>query len=153
MKRFWDKVDKTPGQGPEGTCWKWTGFINRYGRFGFRGTVWLAHRVAWILAKKGEIPPGLCICHSCDNPWCVNPAHLFLGSHADNMADMSRKGRQSRRDGEENHGAKLTEVKVREIRARDARGGVSQRQLAKEYGVHQTLISLIINRKSWEHVL
>jgi hypothetical protein len=96
-ERFWERVKKGAG------CWLWTGYRmpNGYGRMGAGG--WsknggslLAHRVSYEL-HKGSIPDGICVMHSCDNPRCVNPAHLSLGSQADNMADKARKGRARRK--------------------------------------------------------
>ena len=88
MDRFWDKVDKT------GECWIWTASKNKkgYGRFGFGSRAQLAHRVSWLLSN-GEIPDGMLACHTCDNPPCVNPSHLWLGTQKDNVVDMSSKGR------------------------------------------------------------
>jgi hypothetical protein len=88
MKRFWDKVVKTD------TCWVWTASVNGkgYGSFGYGGRVQLAHRVSWQM-HCGPIPPGLCVCHACDNPSCVRPDHLFLGTIKDNNRDRDRKGR------------------------------------------------------------
>lgn len=110
----------------------------------------LAHRVAWELAN-GPIPDGFCVLHRCDNPPCVNPAHLFLGTHADNVADKIAKGRQP--VGEDAGPSKLTESQVRSIRGRYAAGGVSQKQLGRENGVAQGVIWCVIHRKTWEHVL
>ena len=97
-KRFWAKVERGS------SCWLWQGRL----RHGY-GAVWDvsgtagAHRVAWILTH-GPIPPGLCVCHRCDNPACVNPAHLFLGTHRDNVRDMVRKGRAVNPQAERNRG-------------------------------------------------
>lgn len=92
--RFWDKVEDGPG------CWLWTGAILKvsgYGAFAVKGKRVAAHRFAWEL-YHGKIPKrkdyhGWTVCHRCDNPACVRPSHLFLGSHKDNMRDMIRKGR------------------------------------------------------------
>jgi len=91
VKRFWDKVDKT------GECWIWTAskYLNGYGQFRFDGKNWGAHRMAWLLTN-GEIPDGMLVCHTCDNPSCIRPAHLFIGTQKQNMRDCIDKGRQYR---------------------------------------------------------
>ncbi len=111
-----------------------------------------AHRMAYKLLV-GPIPKGICVCHKCDNPPCVNPEHLFLGTLADNRTDAHNKGRLyvlpklPRKLGEENNNSKLTWVKVGEIRA--LLGKVSHKELGKRYGVSSSLISLIRNNKIW----
>lgn len=92
MERFWAKVDR---RGPD-DCWEWTAGCNRkgYGKFSLDGATRQSHRISWELAN-GQIPEGLCVLHRCDNPPCCNPAHLFLGTHADNHADRSLKGRHA----------------------------------------------------------
>jgi hypothetical protein len=150
--RFWAKVDTSGGPN---ACWPWLGARSGdgYGAFYFAGTQCGAHRVAWELTHGS--PPidedgnPLWVLHNCpegDNPLCCNPAHLFVGTHEENMADMAKKGRQSR--GSRHARVKLTEVMVREIRAR-YRAGVSQRMLAREYGVALGAIDSVIRRKSW----
>lgn len=94
-ERFSDKIDKTLGIGPHGECWLWRSAVGRggYGTFWYERAAHYAHRFAYELAN-GLIPDGLDILHSCDNPMCVNPAHLSPGTHKQNMADMAAKGRQ-----------------------------------------------------------
>jgi hypothetical protein len=147
-ERFWEKVQKSD---EPGACWLWAGAtIRRYGAIrGDDGKVLYAPRVSWELAN-GEGPGDLHVCHSCDNPPCVNPAHLFLGTNADNQADKVAKGRASR--GEGRPSAKLTEEGVREMRALHAQGGWSFYRLAKRWGVTYRTASDVIHRRTWKHV-
>lgn len=98
----------------------------------------------------GLIPEGVCVCHKCDNPKCINPEHLFLGTHADNMRDKKEKRRCSRLKGEKHGQAKLTEGKAREIK--ELKGKVSQRVLAKRYGVSPSMVSMIQAGVKWGHL-
>lgn len=93
-QRFWEKVNKTPGLGPNGDCWEWTAYLNKagYGVFRICDSVQLAHRVAFVLLK-GEAILGLQGCHRCDNPKCVNPEHIFPGTNSENQKDSALKGR------------------------------------------------------------
>ena len=129
-------------------CWLWSHRIGRQGygnaKFG-RKTVG-AHRVSWIL-HNGPIPPGICVCHRCDTPACVNPAHLFLGNQTDNLRDMFAKGRHFDNRGALNPRAKLTPADVAEIRALGK--GVSQRELAARFGVGPSSIRDIQTGRRW----
>lgn len=112
------------------------------------------HRIAFKLFVS-PIPEGLCVLHSCDNPPCVNPAHLFLGTHADNNKDRAKKGRSADTRGEGHPRAKLTEADVIAIRKayrKRSRTGGSCRDLAKRYSVNLSTIHYIITRKNWSHI-
>lgn len=150
--RFWDKVDKTPGFGPGGDCWLWTASkgVKGYGRIKVRGVVKRAHRVSWELVGGKPASDGLQILHHCDNPGCVNPDHLFLGDHQENMSDMKRKGRQLR--GGSNPRTPLVESKVLEIRRLYTTGRFTQAKLASTFGISNQCISDVINGKTWGHV-
>lgn len=136
-------------------CWEWTGAIDADGYGRISGVLHgvshkKAHRVSWVLANGKSIPPGMHVCHSCDNPKCVNPAHLWLGTNAENMHDKFAKGRHitDRMRGEARPEAKLTEQQVRTILS-DAR---PYSEIGAEYGVHRQTVSSIKNRESWAHV-
>jgi hypothetical protein len=154
MERFWNKVDKTSG------CWIWTGAKSKkgYGRFKFRGKLVSPHRFSWELRNgpipKGEGFHGTCVCHKCDNPRCVNPDHLFLGTHKDNMRDAIAKGRivLGGARGERIGVSKLTDEKVKEIRNLYKSGEYALRKLAEMYSVGYSTIRDIVVGKSWKHV-
>lgn len=143
--RFFAKVDKS------GDCWLWTGVrvSKGYGALkigGRHGKMVSAHRIAWEL-NNGKIPPGMHVCHRCDNPPCVRPDHLFLGSPSDNARDMIRKGRG--RAGKVRMG-KVTELDVRLMRATFALGGVKKKNLARLFGISPANACNIINRVTWK---
>lgn len=159
--RFWSFVNKNGPIHPIcGQCWIWTRSTNRggYGVFVPRkGGDIVAHRYSWELAHGG-IPAGLRVLHRCDTPACVNPAHLLLGTQADNVADMISKSRSRQPRGERNAKAKLTTEAVKEIRRRYQRGhrfrpsATTAKKLAEEYGVGLTAIYAIVNNETWTHI-
>lgn len=153
--RFWSKTDV---RGPE-ECWPWLASTARggYGQFAIRhGSLTPAHRYAWTLAN-GPIPDGLWVLHSCDNPPCCNPAHLFLGTQQDNVDDMCSKRRHwahkgmSGNRGTKNGRAKLNDADVHLIRHRFA-CGESQSRIALDYPVSRIKIGHIVRRESWSHL-
>ena len=147
-ERFWSKVD---GNDPN-ECWNWTAGkqANGYGAFVYAGKTRYAHRFSWLL-HFGTIPEGMFVCHHCDNPGCVNPKHLFLGTQTDNMQDAITKGRIGR--GEKHRNSKLTEVQVLAIRAEYQYHGKNKaRVLAKKHGVTTTTINRVVTRKTWKHI-
>lgn len=150
--RFWAKVNK--GDGPS-ACWIWQGAKDRrgYGKVEVDGRFRTASRVAWILIH-GEVPENYFVCHHCDVPACVNPAHLFIGTGSDNMRDMVKKGRHASasrpgwNSGESNGRAKLRGTQAMVIRARH-RAGESSIKLADEYGVSKSLVLQISRGEVW----
>lgn len=145
--RFWSKVSISAD---DNKCWEWQGWKdkNGYGAFKYKNKAWTAHRIAWMLPNY-IIPKRMEVCHSCDNPSCVNPKHLFIGTHQDNMDDRERKGRNKPPKGEAHGCHKLTKEQVEYIRQRYVVGGVSQRFLAREYRVQQSTIWRIIHNLIW----
>ena len=149
IERFWSKVVNTSEDG----CWGWYGVGDQYGRCRIRinGKKYLNYRVSWFI-HNGEIPEGLCVCHTCDNPTCTNPAHLFLGSQRDNILDMEAKGRALHLAGEQHYKSKLTEKEVVEILQKYVPFVCTMTMLAAEYGVGRGTIRHIINGTSWKFI-
>jgi hypothetical protein len=176
--RFWQKVTSSLDLN---ACWEWQASRTRrgYGSFNLNGKMVQAHRFALEQALGRPLEPGECACHSCDNPPCCNPLHLWAGTVADNNRDARRKGRTARGErhgarmrevaarGERNGThtkpesvargdrvgfAKLTEEKVIAIMARWLKGDETQVRLADEFGVHKHTIGNIVRGKTWQHV-
>lgn len=181
-RNFWRKVDK---EGPihrwdfrKGRCWNWIGSkcSDGYGNFAIQKIIFGAHRVSRVL-HFGEIPDGLHVLHDCDNPACVNPAHIFVGTHQNNIQDMWDKGRgpstfkcpPEKKARGKNHGSKtkpqcvargencgtsiLKEYQVLEIRKAFSELGMSKRKLAQMFGISRTTIKRVVERKGWRHLL
>lgn len=145
-RRFWGKVRRGDG------CWLWLAHANwgGYGFFRVGSKMELAHRVSWVLLN-GQIPADLWVLHKCDNRLCVNPAHLFLGTHADNMRDMAAKGRgkSNPHAGTSSKWAKLTDADVLSAIRRVA-AGESRRAVAKSFGVDESSIRRIVKGLSYK---
>lgn len=143
--RFWAGCIKSE----DAECWRWNGNRQRhgYGLMNYRHKDYLAHRVSYMI-HFGPIPTGMVVCHKCDNPECTNPNHLFLGTPADNIADMVKKGRQSK---DRMRGAKVTVADVLEIRRLYAKG-TPPKQLATMFGLSRSGIASIVKRRSWKDI-
>jgi hypothetical protein len=151
-----DKNGPIPSHRPEiGPCWLITGAVasERYVNI-LTGhsprQVQGAHRVSWVI-HYGPIPAGMFVCHACDNPRCVRPDHLFLGTSADNTNDMKSKGNSWQHRGIANRSARLTEQQVREIRRLHA-AGVKQAEISRQFSMSPMSISQIVRRLQWTHV-
>lgn len=152
--RFWNSVNRLGPVHPEyGRCWVWTACAdkNGYGWIRVNKKQTKAHRYSWAI-HRGDIPEETCVLHRCDNPSCVNPDHLFLGTIADNNADTRNKKRQIPPKGERNHFAKLTEEEVVEMREayRDKKEGIGQ--LANRFRTTRGNVWLIVTRRHWKHL-
>lgn len=147
FEQLMSRVDKQPNG-----CWLWTGYVQPHfghGRLTVAHKQVLAHRLSWELHHGTTVPAGLCVCHHCDVPACVNPEHLFLGTRTDNVRDAVSKGRTCH--GERRPQAKLSDAIVRDMRER-ARIGESVRSLAGVYGVCMITAQKAVLGKSWRHV-
>lgn len=146
VEAFWEKVDK---RGPD-ECWLWKGAKQRAGYGHFRtpeGKTITSSRFAWVLAN-GAIPDGMHALHRCDNRACVNPAHIFLGSHTQNMADCKAKGRHTK--GEQTKRNKITERQARDVLAQKGRAKADE--LAHTLGVTPGAIHAIWRGDAWSHI-
>lgn len=147
---FWGKVNKTT------ECWIFLGAKTKqgYGRQSVFGKAWLAHRYAYAISK-GAIPGGMQVLHKCDNPSCVKPWHLFLGTQQDNMDDMVRKGRHrgSGLLGESHGRSKISKEDVIKIRNRRANNRETYGSIAEDYPISGVGIRNICVRKNWKHII
>jgi len=141
LKRFWSKVDKT------GSCWNWTAYKLKdgYGQFGYNGFLWRSNRFSYLI-HFGD-PGQKLVCHTCDNPSCVKPDHLFLGTIQDNCDDKILKDRDAK--GITNGMSKFTEQEVLSIRQEVK--NTTQRALAKKYNVHPCTIRYVV-KQGWKHL-
>lgn len=144
LERFWRLVTKTE------TCWRWMGYRNKFGhgRIGVGHELFMAHRFSWCI-HNGEIPAKMCVLHHCDNPECVNPSHLFLGTRADNNSDRDAKGRGAK--GEKMNRGVLTVEKVKEIKRRLA-NNESHAHIATSLSISTRNVKHILHGDSWKHV-
>lgn len=155
IARFWSKVARTD----DGKCWLWRGAFQAsgYGQMKVAGHNRAAHRIAYEIAHGldfGALTPGQVVCHTCDNPPCVNPAHLFLGDHQKNARDMVLKGRcrTGWNGGEESGHNKLTAGHVMTMRTRYAQGESTLDELARQYGIGKMQVSRIVRGLQWKHL-
>ncbi len=156
-RRFWSGIDM-----PREGCWEWPQgkFAGSdYGQFRVGKRKVRAHRLAWEMSHGRPIPDGMIVCHSCDNPSCVKPAHLFLGTHADNARDRDHKGRGTRgrkrpeaaSPGELNPAAILNKAQVLSIRRLRAQGHTYS-VIAERHGVAKSTIAAVVRRETWRHI-
>jgi len=151
-ERFWEKVDRSRG---EDSCWEWLGGKTPDGY----GLLWTgknrigAHRFSYMLSHNIQsLSRNSFVCHSCDNPSCCNPKHLWLGSNRDNQLDYFSKGLPNNHPtGKDNHSTKLTEKQVLEIRELRI-SGLSIHKIAKRFGVVDSAIFYILKRHTWKHI-
>lgn len=152
---FEERFNKSYIPEPNTGCWLWLGsqYLNKYGIIRFEGRSSSAHRASYKF-HRGHFDVNLFVCHRCDTPECVNPDHLFLGTHKENMADCIRKGRfnTGRTDGEFNPNCSLNKDDVLLIRTLHDKKKRNGRELAKRFGVTPSAICSIIKRRTWKHL-
>ena len=148
IDRFLEKVEKFPGG-----CWEWRAVKNSdgYGNFKYAGTILKAHRISYRI-YTGYIPAKMSVLQTCDNPGCVCPGHLFLGTPMDNARDRESKGRGHDKSGEANGRATLTAASVREIRKLYAETKYTQREIGRLFDISHTVVSKIVRRDLWKSV-
>lgn len=147
VKRFHERYIPVPYSG----CWIWTSYtVSGYGQICLVRTKFAAHRLSYTI-HKGEIPNGLFVLHHCDERLCVNPDHLFLGTHQDNMDDMFSKNRANTARGQNAGHSKLKDADILEIRNM-YRNGLTQKKIGERFLVDQSLISRIVNNQYWNHL-
>lgn len=146
MVDFWNRVDIRS----DDQCWEWQAQLKKdgYGVFWMNNTEWRAHRL--VMHDLGHDITQKVVCHTCDNPKCVNPDHLFVGTQKENIADCIRKNRKP--CGSKIINSKLTDQDVKDIRSEYAQHNITQRELAEKYHVSHVCIHQVIVRKQWKHV-
>jgi len=152
IKRFWDKV-QFPEMVGTNECWEWKANCvpDGYGSFRIGSRMVGAHQVAYTVTI-GTILEGLCVCHTCDNPACVNPSHLWLGTHADNMQDKAQKGRASHLYGERHPKHRLNNDDVKQIRTLYKTGLYTQQKIANLFNISRIAIEHVVNYRTWKHI-
>lgn len=152
-ERFWLRVNKNTPTG----CWEWlsSGDNQGYGRFWFKCGMMSVHKISWLLSK-GKVPQNMCVCHTCDNRKCVNPDHLWLGTHQENMDEWPEGAREKgwaamrKKVGELRKNHRLTNETVKYIRETYPSKGYEE--MAKELGVSPITVYNVIRRTSWKHL-
>lgn len=147
--KLWSKINKCS----KSECWEWQGTKTTagYGVIRINYKLQYAHRLAWELSNNIKIPKKGVICHSCDNPGCCNPSHLFLGSQADNLADARQKGRLPSIEGEAHHNTHISEDDVRQIRYLGYTN-MSKKKIGERFGISRQAITDILYKRTWAHV-
>jgi hypothetical protein len=157
IEKFWKHVDRSK---KADVCWRWTGAMDKggYGKLLVSGKNYTAHRLSWEIENGQEIPNGFVVMHKCDNPICVNPAHLSIGTTSDNIRDCVKKGRNHKWSspgftGEAFHKSTLTEERVIKIReSYNRKSGMTYEKLGEIYGVSMVTICHIVKRRTWKYL-